>query len=269
MTLITSLYNSSLSQELNHDTLINQRIQSRDSAVDARFNDDMNRFLTSGRASTLLSSYGYYRRLRSYSEVIRDRLFQCYKDCPSSSYNRQVLALLDLPQYMKDSLLNFKYTEMEVRAGLGDTAAQREVYDKFNTFIQRDNKTSDEVYLYLHKEKLPAIMLVYIGSDESIRMYLEGMNSIDIYEDMDMPEPRNKVSVFMDLIGNYSAYYGGDVIVNGFYYDRFLYSEEGSLGEEYQLWLRKLEEYFYEKHGVKLHIRAPYLIQGYEYIMEH
>lgn len=248
---------------------VNNLIATRDSAVDARFEADLNYFRESGKSFILISRPEYYKRLRSYSQEIRERLFPCYKKCKGSENNRRVLALLDLPQYMKDSLLNFKYTEMEVRAGLGDTAAQREVYDKFNTFIQRDNKTSDEVYLYLHKEKLPAIMLVYIGSDESIRMYLEGMNSIDIYEDMDMPEPRNKVSVFMDLLGNYSAYYGGSVITNGFYYDRFLYTEEGALGKGYQAWLRELEEYFEERHGVKLDIKAPYLIQGWEYYPEH
>lgn len=264
-----TMFDLCFGQDLANQIQIRQSISTGDSAINARFEEDLTYFRKSGESFILISNPEYYRKLRPYSKEIRDRVFPCYKKCSTSHYNRKVLGLLDLPQYMKDSLLNYKYTELEVRAGLGDTVAQREVYEKFKAFIQRDNKTSDEVYQYLFKEKLPVTLLVYIGSEESIKIYLEGMNSTDVYEDIDMPGIRNKVSVFGALLGNYSAYYGGDVIVNGFYYDRFLYSEAGSLGEEYQLWLRKLEEYFYEKHGVKLNIRAPYLIQGYEYIMEH
>ena len=245
---------------------VNKLIATRDSAVDARFEENLNYFRESGQASTLVSDPDYYKRLKSYSKEIRDRVFPCYKGCKSSSYNRQVLGLLDLPEYMKDSLLNFKYTELEVRAGLGDTAAQREVYNKFQAFIQRDNKTSDEVYQYLHKEKLPVILLAYMGTNESIQVYLKGMNSTDIYEDT---ESGNKGSVFGTLLGNYSAYYGGSVITNSVYYDRFLYTEEGALGKDYQEWLRELEQYFEDRHGLKLNIQAPYLIQGYEYYPEH
>ena len=119
----------------------NELIVTRDSAVNARFVENLNSFRESGRASILISNPEYYKRLRSYSQEIRERLFPCYKGCKSSSYNRQVLGLLDLPQYMKDSLLNFKYTEPEVRVAVGDTSVQNEAIRQYRIFLSTDMKT--------------------------------------------------------------------------------------------------------------------------------
>lgn len=249
---------------------VNQLIATRDSAVDAKFTEDMNYFLKSGRTSILLSNSDYYRRLGAYSETIREQLFLCYKKCKGSEKNRRVLGLLDLPQYMKDSLLNYKYTELEVRAGLGDTAAQQEIINAYQNFLTLDIKTDKDLNEELYRKKLPEALLVYMGSEEAIKIFLEGLNSTDVFEDTYDQEPYNKISLFYYLLGSYSAFIvDTPPIMSQFYLQKFLYTEEGLLGEDYQAWLRELEKYFEDRHGVKLDIKAPYLIQGYERYMEH
>lgn len=251
-------------------THVNQLIATRDSAVNARFTEDMDYFLKSGRASILLSNSDYYRRLRPYSKEIRDRLFPCYKKCKGSEKNRRVLGLLDLPQYMKDSLLNYKYTELEVRAGLGDTIAQQAIIKTYRNFLTLDIKTDKDLNEELYRKKLPQALLVYMGSEEAIKIFLEGLNSTDIFEDTYDQEPYNKISLFYYLLGSYSAFIADTPsIMSQFYLQKFLYTEGGGLGEDYQEWLRELERYFEDRHGIKLNIKAPFLIQGYEYIIEH
>ena len=125
---------------------------------------------------------------------------------------------------------------------------------------------------YLHDKKIPKILLSYMGTDESINLFLEGLNSMDTYENTDSG---NKQSVFYDILSSYEGLVLENNIfkeypkLNYFYYQRFLYTEEGVLGKDYQAWLRELEKYFEDRHGVKLNIQAPYLIQGYEYYPEH
>lgn len=271
--IVAMTYNYSLAQSYsNYYSLeqVDSLLQRIDSIKSARLQEDIKYFLDTGKSFKLLADVRYYQRLREYSQLIRDSLFECYKKCKGSENNRRVLGLLDLPQYMIDSLFDYKYTELEVRAGLGDTIAEQKIIEDYRRFLTLDVKTDRDLYKELYRKKFPEALLAYIGSEKAVKVFLEGLNSTTVFEDSYGQEPYNKISLFYYLLGSYSSLMP-DIppIISHFYLQRFLYSEEGSLGEEYQLWLRKLEEYFYEKHGVKLHIRAPYLIQGYEYIMEH
>lgn len=241
-----------------------------DSITETRFQRDMKFFLKSEKSSVLLSDANYYRKLKAYSTSIRNILFNCYKDCPGSQYNRRVLGLLDLPQYMKDSLLNLEYTELEVRAGLGDFTAQQEVISEYQNFLSMDIKTDRELDDELYSKKLPEALLVYMGSEKAIKLFLQGLNSKEVFEDTYGQAPYNKISLFYYLLGAYSAYIEDTPpIMSQFYLQRFLYTEEGTLGKEYQNWLKELEKYFEERYGIELDIRAPYLIQGFVHYMEH
>lgn len=264
-------YSTSWAQRISYskdqaDSLM-QRV---DSITSVRFQEDMKYFLKTGEAFILLSDADYYRKLKEYSESIRDQLFKCYKKCSGSHYNRKVLGLLDLPQYMKDSLLNYKYTELEVRAGVGDTTAQQAIINAYRNFLTLDIKTDKDLNEELYRKKLPEAILVYMGSKEAIKIFLEGLNSTDVFEDTYGQEPYNTISLFYYLLGSYSGFIADTPpIMSQFYLQKFLYTEDGDLGEDYQEWLRELEQYFEERHGVKLTIKAPYLIQGYERYMVH
>jgi hypothetical protein len=231
-------------------------------------------FMKDGSASSLWNA-GDYKALRQYSKKIRNKLFECYKSgkgCNATHYNRRVLALLDLPQYMKDSLLRYKHTEREVRAAVGDTIAQQEIIKSYRDFLNTDIKTDTELYDIYYKKNIGLSLLLYIGTEESIRIFLEGMNTTDVFEDTNTPYglPKNKVSVFYRLLGSYSGLLSNDPLVSHFYFQTFLYTEnEKEPSKEYQDYLRQLEKYFYDKHKVRITIKAPYLIQGQEYVIEH
>lgn len=233
---------------------------------------DIGYFFDTGGASILLSNPSYYAKLHNYSEKIRDELFKCYKGCSGSHYNRRVLGLLELPQYMKDSLLNFKYTELEVRAGVGDTIAQNKIVKMYKEFLKLDIRTDKDLYKAFYAKKIPEAMLNYIGTKNSIELFIEGMSSSDTFEQTYFGKPYNQVSIFTVLLGSYT----GLLLVNEplvsylYYQNRFLYAEnEKVLGEGYQAWLKEVERYFKDKHGVELNIKAPYLILGYERYMVH
>lgn len=232
-------------------------------------------FMKDGSASSLWNA-GDYKILRQYSKKIRNKLFECYKigtSCDATQYNRRVLALLDLPQYMKDSLLRYKHTEIEVRAAVGDTIAQQEIIKSYREFLNIDINTDTELHNMYYRKNLDVALLLYIGTKESIKVFLEGMNTKDVYEDTNTPYglPKNKISVFYRLLGSYSGLLmDSNPLLSYFYLQKFLYVEnEKDLGKEYQDYLRQLEQYFYEKHGVKITIKAPYFILGQEYVIEH
>lgn len=261
----------SFGQGITLNNEVNSLIQRVDSITQVRLQQEVQRFLAGSGASVLISDPDYYRSLKDYSERISKKLFECYKECPGSQYNRRVLGLLELPQYMVDSLLNYPYTELEVRAGLGDTSAQNEIFRLYREFLSIDIKTSDDINERLYKKRLPEALLNYIGTEESVQIYLEGMNSYDVYEDQyTLGQNKNKISVFYDILSSYSGLTGQTFLTSYLYFQRFLYVEkEDALGLEYQKYLRQLEHYFDSKYGINLNIRAPYLILGSKYYIEH
>lgn len=242
-----------------------------------RGEEEVSMFLKTGNASELWDNLNWnYKILRQNSKKIRNKLFQCYKPskiCDAPQYNRRVLAVLDLPQYMKDSLLHYKHTEREVKAALGDTVSQKEIINEYREFLTRDIKTDDELDERYYSRYLDISLLLYMRTPEAIKVFLEGLNSADCFEDTRVPHgfPANKISLFYYLLGSYSAYVDDDSpLLSYFYLRRFLYvKNEKDLGADYQNYLRQLEKYFYDSYRVKISIKAPYLILGEEYHIEH
>gem|GEM_PF-4625790 len=249
------------------------QMNKRDSAVQARLKADIETFKKEeGKAYLLISNPEYHRHLRKYSADLRDKLFKCYKNCPESADNRRVLGLLTLPKYMKDSLYLCKDTELEVRAGLGDKSAQQRIIKMYLDFLKKDIKTDAELYQYFYEPKLDLALLIYIGTPESIKIYIKGMATNDIYEDTQTAagHPPNKISVFMNLLASYSGRIGGAPVVSGAYYQKFLYVEQPKdFDAKHKAYFRELEKFFAKKYGVTIKITAPFLILGQDYTMQH
>ncbi|MCF6352190.1 MAG: hypothetical protein L3J06_04175 [Cyclobacteriaceae bacterium] len=239
----------------------NNRKQRIENEIDIYLNSD-------NLSGSILLKPMYYSYLRLYSNKIRNKLFKGYK---KNRYNRRVLGLLDLPQYMKDSLLNYKHTELEVRAGLGDSTAQNKIVNMYKDFLKLDIKTDQDLYQEFYEKKIGVAMLYYIGTEQFIKIFIEGMNTTDIYEDTHGKKPYNLQSIFYVLLMTYAGLADDIPLISYLYIqNRFLYTEsEEALGEEYQLYLRQLEQYFYDKHGVRINIKAPYFILGFERYMVH
>lgn len=255
-------------------TQVDSMREVRQKNINLRLKKDIQDFKNDEANASILLKPMYLKYLRAYSSEIRNKLFICYKDdgkCNATHYNRMVLGLLDLPQFMKDSLLRYRRTETEVRAALGDTVALNKIIEGYHQFLSVDITTDKMLFEYLYQKKIPITLLLYVGTNESIKVFLEGMQTTDVYEDTATPpgRPKNKISIFYNLLSDYSNYIGGPPFLDSFYYDQFLYTEENSNDEKYQQYLHLIEQYFHDTHGVRLAIKAPYLIAGQDYLIEH
>jgi hypothetical protein len=253
---------------------VDSLVHMKEANIKLRLKREVDIFLQKADASLLYDPI-YFPFLNSYSTQIRDKLFECYiekKGCSGTQYNRRVLGLLDLPKYMKDSLLNYSATEPEVRASAGDTVIQGLYIKAYQIFLSQNIATDIDLQNHFVDKKLALILLLYIRSNKSVKEYVNGMSSTGVYEDMNTPWDRkkNKVSIFATLLGYYSAYIGGSPLISDFYYDRFLYvTDQKYLGIAYQDYLSQLEKYFFVRHNIKIEIKAPYMVLGQEYFIEH
>jgi hypothetical protein len=245
-----------------------KQVKQRESIVEIRLNDDIQKVLEDG-GSYRLYRKEYFRYLRKYSLLIREKLFECYQgECKTpqmqAHYNRKILGLLDLPDYMKDSLLNYRYTEPEVRAAVGDEVAQRDFFERYNKFIATDIKTNDEVKQFLN-EKIDLTLLAYIRSEESLKIFLNGLQTNDVYTS-ESDNETIQVSKFTVLLNSYGLYIGGSALLDEDYYKEFLYvNKEADFDTFHEEYFKQLEAYFKDKHKVDVKINAPYMILGSEF----
>ncbi len=243
-----------------------------DSITQAKLKRDVEIFLAEEDKAYLLLENPYYLKfIKGYSNSISAKLFLNYKDASSSHYNRRLLGLLNIPQFMKDSLINYKYTELEVKAGVGHKESCQKIIQLYKEFISRDIATIDELNMHYYDKKLDVGLLSYIGSEESIRVFIEGMQSIDIYEDTNSPgSPKNKISILTNLLSSYCSLLGEPPLTSGFYFNQFLYVEsERDFAEEHKRYLKQLEEFFNKKYNLNIKLNAPFFILGQEYVIEH
>jgi len=252
---------------------VTKQVKQRDSIVQLRLKDDIQKVLEDG-GSYRLYRKEYFRYLIKYSLLIREKLFECYQDeCNTpqtqAHYNRKILGLLDLPDYMKEGLLNYRYTEPEVRAAVGDQAAQRDFFERYNKFISTDIKTADEIKQFL-SEKIDLTLLAYIRSEESLKIFLSGLQTNDVYTS-ESDNETIRVSKFVVLLNSYGLYIGGSALLDEDYYKKFLYvDKEQDFDMLHKEYFKQLEAYFKDQHKINIKINAPYMILGREFsIIEH
>ena len=204
----------------------------------------------------------YYPYLKKYSKKLTPELFKHYKN---SSSERLVLGLLNTPQYIKDSLLSFKNTQIQVRASIGDTNAENIIIKMFekivNTKINNDSLAKTFLNLQYH--------LLYINSTKTLNTYLKFMESSKVYVDyksQNINEYSLNRSLFEILRFGYSKVYKYEIITSNLYTKRFRGANKRS--KEMEIYFKEAESYLSKKYNTKIKINAPFLEKGFPFIEE-
>lgn len=207
-------------------------------------------------------NYQYYPYLKMYSDTLAPVLFKYYK---KNSVTRKTLGLLELPQFMKDSLLFYDKTEEYIKAALGDSISEKNIIKAFNEINKKDLKTIKQRELFYDL----AFSLLYINSKNTIKVFLKGMESNKIDKDIESNLPEDlkfHQSRFTSLLGVYSSIYEYEYITSAWYQRRFRGLKERT--KEMELYFKEIESFFLEKYNTKIIINAPFIEYGEIEIIE-
>nr|WP_288931388.1 hypothetical protein [uncultured Allomuricauda sp.] len=207
-------------------------------------------------------NYQYYPYLKMYSDTLAPVLFKYYK---KNSVTRKALGLLELPQFMKDSLLAYDKTEEYIKAALGDSISEKNIINSFNNINAKDLKTIKQRDLFYDL----AFSLLYINSKNTIKAFLKGMESDKIDKDLESNLPEDlkfHESRFASLLGVYSSIYEYEYITSVWHNGRFDGLKKRT--KEMEIYFKELEEYFFNEYNIKITINPPFLQYGELEIIE-
>jgi len=120
----------------------------------------------------ILRNEYFYKELNKYKEQLIPSLWYDYIQYKGGKVNYiKMLALLDLSQSKKDTLLQDKETPLAVRARLGDKEAEREIIRRFNEVY------TDVESQYFEERSYLTNMLLYIDTKTSLDAFFEMLDS--------------------------------------------------------------------------------------------
>ena len=207
-------------------------------------------------------NYKYYPYLKIYSDTLAPELFKYYK---RNNTSRKALGLLELPQFMKDSLLAYDKTENYIRAALGDSISERKIINEFKVINAKDFKKKEQRDLFYGL----AFKLLYINSKSTINVFLKGMESSKIDIDLESnlsDDLKLHESRFSSLLGVYSSIYEYEYIPS--YWHSYRLNGLKKRTKEMEMYFKEIEKYFLEKYERKITINAPFIQYGEIEIIE-
>ncbi len=200
------------------------------------------------RAILTLKQPSCYRHLAKHSLS----LLNCLQDYERSEDSAIILGLLDLPESVSTNLLRSARTPEFVRARLGDLEAERKIISNFNESMRE----SGNVEL--------AYQLLYVGTQNAILAFAKGMESDAIYTDA----LGRKVSILQCLLNCYGVVYKEEPLFSAELRRHIFVSEKEFRDAKHQEFLRAIETYFKRRHNVEIKLKARFLIEGKEVIIE-
>jgi hypothetical protein len=207
-------------------------------------------------------NYRYYPLINTFSDTLVPVLFKYYK---FNDVTPKTLALLDMPQSIKDSVLTSKDLDDFIRARLGDTIAENKIIKEFHKLNKKniDSKDQQEALWEL------ALNLLYINSMKTIKTFIKGMesNKIDmVYQEYNQQEGNMFISRFNAFLGIYHSYYPYEYITSPWYNKRFWQLKTRT--EEMALYFKEIEGFFKNKYDVSININTSVMGYGYLEIKE-
>jgi hypothetical protein len=167
------------------------------------------------------------------------------------------MGVLDPPKEIREKLLKSKYVPDQVKARMGDKAAEKRVIAAF------EKASAEEKGKY-------AEYVLYVDSPDCIRAFLRGLESEATFEPDDLFA--EKQSVAWSLM---EAYARGPAESDAKIFSYMntsphlhLKTEAEFQKPEHQRFLRDVERFFEDRYGIKIHIRARYLVLGGSEIVE-
>ena len=199
----------------------------------------------------LPNGWGLHREIDKYSNDLIEPLSIDYI---FNKRKMEVLALMQLPQKTRDSILNYEGAPLYIKARLGDSIAEMKIIREFDSLVVM-NVNDDFRKKRLRLRQL-AHELMYIDSDKSINTLVTALETPLVYD----LKNGIVVSRFGELLYAYKSFNQYEFEVS-FYYKRFLVGLKNKT-DEMQKYFELLEAYFKRKHNQIIVIQAPFLGYG-------
>lgn len=198
---------------------------------------------------------GGFEQLKYYSDSLVPVLFKYI------SKDRQclrALAIFDLPQYMRDSILGLKEVPDYIRARLGDSLVEKQIINNFHRLYNKPDLNSKE----LEELRRLSNQLTYIRSNAVIDEFLNSLES----EKIDEYEGVTSSRINMILNAYRLIYPESAILLNRFYASNF--RQIKSRTPELESYFLQIENYILQNHNKKIKINAPFLSYGHRTVYE-
>lgn len=199
----------------------------------------------------LPNGWGLHREIDKYSNDLIEPLSIDYI---FNKRKMEVLALMQLPQKTRDSILNYEGAPLYIKARLGDSVAEIKIIREFDSLVSM-NFNSDVVEKRSRLLKL-AHQLMYIDSDKSINTLVKALET-PLVDDRKNGIVKSRFAELRSEYWRFNPY----EFINSPYYIRFLIGLKNKTNEM-QKYFDLLEVYFKRKHNQIIVIQAPFLGYG-------
>ena len=199
----------------------------------------------------LPNGWGLHREIEKYSDDLIEPLSIDYI---FNKRKMEVLALMQLPQKTRDSILNYEGTPLYIKARLGDSVAEIKIIREFDSLVSM-NFNSDVIEKRASLIKL-AQKLMYIDSDKSINTLVKALET-PLVDDLKNGIIESRMSLLLAQYRKYNPY----EFMLSYRYLRFLVGLKNKT-DEMQKYFDLLEVYFKRKHNQIIVIQAPFLGYG-------
>lgn len=203
------------------------------------------------------NGWGLYREIEKFSNDLIEPLSIDYI---FNKRKMEVLALMQLPQKTRDSILNYEGTPLYIKARLGDSVAEIKIIREFDSLVSM-NFNSDVIEKRASLIKL-AQKLMYIDSDKSINTLVKALET-PLVDDLKNGIIESRMSLLLSQYGKYNPY----EFMLSYRCLRFLVGLKNKT-DEMQKYFDLLEAYFKRKHNQIIVIQAPFLNYGRSELQE-
>ena len=199
----------------------------------------------------IYNGWGLHREIEKFSNDLIEALSIDYI---FNKRKMEVLALMQLPQKTRDSILNYEGTPLYIKARLGDSVAEIKIIREFDSLVSM-NFNSDVIENKVSLIKL-AQKLMYIDSDKSINTLVKALET-PLVDDLKNGIIESRMSLLLAQYRKYNPY----EFMLSYRYLRFLVGLKNKT-DEMQKYFDLLEVYFKRKHNQIIVIQAPFLVYG-------
>ncbi len=199
----------------------------------------------------IYNNWGLHREIEKFSNDLIEPLSIDYI---FNKRKMEVLALMQLPQKTRDSILNYEGTPLYIKARLGDSVAEIKIIREFDSLVSM-NFNSDVIENRASLIKL-AQKLMYIDSDKSINTLVKALET-PLVDDLKNGIIESRMSLLLAQYRKYNPY----EFMLSYRYLRFLVGLKNKT-DEMQKYFDLLEVYYKRKHNQIIVIQAPFLGYG-------